>query len=177
VDELREMMQGLAHVCFTAGYLPGSGTQHTMPVDRPEVRPLAARVKKDARLRRTGVLAGRFKRIAATKRRQRVRHGADEISDVEQGADLARALPAELSKLAHPRLRLAFVRSLLERQVVQYQLSGAETLGRGPIVLLLDKSGSMDGVKDVWATALSLALLEHATRNAGPSPSSTSTAP
>jgi Mg-chelatase subunit ChlD len=162
VDELREMIEGLAQVCFTAGYLPGSGPQHTTPADRRELRPLAARLKNDARLRRIGVLAGRLKRIAATKRRQRVKHGADEISDVEQGADLARALPAELSKLAHPRLRLAFIRSLLERQVLQYQLSGAETLGRGPIVLLLDKSGSMDGVKDVWATALSLALLEHA---------------
>ena len=54
------------------------------------------------------------------------------------------------------------MRSLLERQILQYQLSGAETLGRGPLVLLLDKSGSMDGTKDLWATALSLALLEHA---------------
>ncbi len=103
-----------------------------------------------------------MKRIAATKRRQRVRHGADEITDIEQGADLARALPAELAKLCHPRRRLDFMRTLLERQVLQYQLSGNETLGRGPLVLLLDKSGSMEGPKDTWATALALALLEHA---------------
>jgi hypothetical protein len=54
------------------------------------------------------------------------------------------------------------MRALLERQVLQYQLSGSETLGRGPLVLLLDKSSSMEGSKDTWATALALALLEHA---------------
>jgi hypothetical protein len=91
-----------------------------------------------------------------------VRHGADEITDVEQGADLARALPAELAKLCPPRHRLDFMRSFLERQVLQYQLSGNETLGRGPLVLLLDKSASMEGTKDIWSTALALALLEHA---------------
>ena len=37
------------------------------------------------------VLAGRFKRIAATARRRRVHHGADEISDLELGAELGRA--------------------------------------------------------------------------------------
>jgi uncharacterized protein with von Willebrand factor type A (vWA) domain len=91
-----------------------------------------------------------------------VKHGADEITDIEQGADLGRALPAELAKLSHPLRRLDFIRSLLERQLLQYQLSGTDTLGRGPLVLLLDKSGSMDGQKDIWATALALALLEHA---------------
>jgi len=50
----------------------------------------------------------------------------------------------------------------VQRQVLQYQLSGNEVLGRGPLVLLLDKSGSMEGPKDTWATALALALLEHA---------------
>ena len=42
--------------------------------------------------------AGRFKRIAAAKRRSKVRHGADEIADIEQGADLGRLLPSELAK-------------------------------------------------------------------------------
>jgi hypothetical protein len=48
------------------------------------------------------------------------------------------------------------------RQVLQYQLIGNEPLGRGPLMVLLDKSGSMDGPRDIWATALSLALLDQA---------------
>ena len=162
VEDLRDATQGLAEVSFAVGQNPGTGTEAGAPGERPEIRPLAVRLRDDARLRRIAMLAGRFKRIAASHRRQRVKHGADEITDVEQGADLGRALPAELSRLSHPRLRLAFLRALLERQVLQYQLSGSDTLGRGPLVVLLDKSSSMAGLKDVWATALALALLDHA---------------
>jgi uncharacterized protein with von Willebrand factor type A (vWA) domain len=54
------------------------------------------------------------------------------------------------------------MRSYLERQVLQYQLVGSETLGKGPLVILLDKSSSMEGQSDEWATALALALLDQA---------------
>ena len=47
---------------------------------------------------------------------------------------------------------------------MQYQLIGNEPLGKGPLVVLLDKSGSMDGPRDIWATALALALLDQAQR-------------
>src|SRR6266536_2943612 len=164
VEDLRDAVEGLAEVDFGGGHAPGSGTKDGAPGEHPAVRPLAARLKNDQRLRRIAALAGRFKRIAANKRRQRVKHGADEITDVEQGADLARTLPAELAKLSHRLLRLDFMRSLLERQVLQYRLSGTAALGKGPLVVLLDKSGSMDGPRDVWATGVALALLQHAQR-------------
>jgi uncharacterized protein with von Willebrand factor type A (vWA) domain len=128
------------------------------------VRALAARLRSDARLKQIALLAGRFKRIAASKRRQKFRHGADEITDIEQGADLGRLLPSELLKLTQPRLRLAFMRSFVERAALQYLLVGNAPLGKGPLVVLMDKSGSMDGPRDVWATALVLALLEQAQR-------------
>ena len=161
VEDLRDATDGLASIAFG----PGTGTEIGPAGTGEKVLPLAARLRDDVRLRRIALLAGRLKRIAASKRRQRVKHGADEITDIEQGADLARALPAELSKLTHPLRRLDFMRGLLERQVLQYQLMGSETLGRGPLCVLLDKSSSMsadNGSKDIWATALALALLEHA---------------
>ena len=121
--------------------------------------PLGRRLRDDARLRRIAVLAGRFKRIAATKRRHRAHHGADEISDLELGADLGRVLPSELARLRVPRLRLALLRDLAERRCLQYQLTANESLGRGPLVVALDKSTSMEGQPDEWATAVALALL------------------
>jgi Mg-chelatase subunit ChlD len=164
VEDLRDAVEGLAHVAFRGGHLPGTGTQEGAPQEHPAVRPLAARLKLDERLRRIASLAGRFKRIAAAKRRQRVKHGADEVTDVEQGADLGRALPVELAKLTHRLLRLDFLRALLERQTLQYRLDGTASLGKGPLVVLLDKSGSMDGPRDVWATVVALALLDQAQR-------------
>ena len=161
VEELRDATEGLSGV----GLAPGSSTERGSSGESRAARSLAARLRSDERLRRIALLAGRMKRIAASKRRGRVRHGADEVSDVIQGGELDRALPVDLARLTHPRRRLDFLRSLLERQVLEYQLTGKEPLGRGPLVVLLDKSSSMDadgGTRDIWATALALALFEQA---------------
>jgi Mg-chelatase subunit ChlD len=160
VEELRETMDGLGDVVFRGTPGSTSGMGGAMPAKA--IRALAARLKSDARLKQIALLAGRFKRIAASKRRQRLKHGADEIADIEQGAHLERLLPSELLKLSHPKLRAVFMRSYVERATLQYQLVGNEPLAKGPLVVLLDKSGSMDGARDVWATALTLALLDQA---------------
>ena len=166
VDELRETMDGLDHVAFG----PGHGTGTTQGETRPssEARALAQRIRESPRLRQIALLAGRFKRIAAAKRRSKVRHGADEIADIGQGADLGRLLPSELARLVHPTRRLAMLRDLMERRCLQYELAGTEALGKGPLVVCLDKSGSMEGGPDIWATAVALALLEVAQRERRP---------
>ena len=160
VEEMHDAVEGLADMGLMAGKGSGAGGQ----LSAGAVRALAGRLRADPRLKQIAMLAGRMKRIAASKRRQKVRHGADEITDVELGADLGRLLPSELVKLAHPGLRLILLKNLLERQAMQYQIIGQEPLGKGPLVVLLDKSGSMDGPRDIWATALSLALLDQAHR-------------
>ena len=161
VETYREATSALEQVSFS-GDAAGDGHTETPPSDGAKYRALASRLRGDERLKRIALLAGKFKRIMAAKRRTSVHHAADEVADVEQGAELARILPADLARLTRQSLRLAFFRDFTERRCLQYRLSGTETLGRGPLVLCLDKSGSMDGPKDIWATAVALALLEHA---------------
>jgi uncharacterized protein with von Willebrand factor type A (vWA) domain len=158
VEQLRDAMEGLEHVAF--GPVPGTGTSLGGAVQDGGVRSLAARLRDDARLRKIANLAGRFKRIAGAKRRSRVRHGCDEVVDIEFGADLGKLLPLELALLVHPKTRLMALRNFLERQCMQYRLEGIETLGRGPLVVALDKSASMEGDRDVWSTSVTLALLD-----------------
>lgn len=149
VDSYRDAADGLAGVGVGDASASGRG-----------FRPLSLRLKNDSRLRRIALLAGRMKRIVAAKQKAKVRRGADEFADVELGSSLARLLPSELLRLTHPRLRLHLLASLLEHRAMQYRLEGNEALGRGPLVVCLDKSGSMEGDRDVWATALAVALLE-----------------
>lgn len=155
LDDLAEATEGIAF-----GRKPGTGSGKGGPMDQGSPRRIAERIKNDARLKRILLLAGKFKRIAQRKQREKVKHGRDEITDIESGSDISRLLPMELSSLAHPKRKLLLFKNLLENSALQYKLEGTEDLGKGPIVVCLDKSGSMQGAPDEWATAVALALLE-----------------
>jgi len=154
LEEYRDAVEGLGQVMFGSG----KGNHERQALDDKKVG-LARRLRGDPRLKRIAQLAGRFTRIGQQKRRSKVRHGAEEICDVELGNDLGRLLPVELVKLRHPRLHALALRDLLERKAMQYALTGKEKLGKGPLVLLLDRSWSMEGPADEWSVAVALALL------------------
>lgn len=161
IERQREAKNALDQVSFIQ---PGRGSQKGTVLSSPSARKLAARLKNDERLMRIALLAGKFKQIAARKQRAKVHHGADEVTDLELGNDLARVLPVELASLLHPRRKLALMRDLIEQRALQYRLESTESLGKGPLVVCLDKSGSMSGPSDIWATAVALALLDVAQR-------------
>ena len=158
LEKQREAVEGLGGVGFGSSPSQPSSSNGASP------RRLAQRLKNDQRLARIAHLAGRFRRIAAAKQKTKVRHGADEITDIELGSVISRLVPSELAQFAHPTMRRALLARLVEDRATQYRLSGTHALGRGPIVVCLDKSGSMDGPKDTWATAVALALLDVAQR-------------
>jgi len=116
-------------------------------------------------MRRICELAGRLERVAATKARSKVKPGVGEVHGIDLGADLARLLPSELVALRRPRLRLHTLSRVLQRKALVYGMTGRESLSPGPVLVLLDESGSMrSGGKDIWSKAVCLALLSTATR-------------
>lgn len=141
----------------------GRGAGAGVPTAQDVKAALAQRLEQSEKLQALAREAGRMRRIAVQKQKTRVDHGVDEVSDIDRGADLARLLPTELGKLADPTRFLEFARGLTERSLLQYRLRGEEALGRGPLVVCLDQSSSMDGDKEIWSKALALALLQVAT--------------
>jgi uncharacterized protein with von Willebrand factor type A (vWA) domain len=123
---------------------------------------IADRLKKHARLKDIMELAGRMRNVMRDVQRTKVQHGAGEISDVESGDDLGRLLPSELVMLRNDRTKLILLRRLYERAALQYHLTAKERMGRGPVVVCIDDSGSMNGQREVWAKAIALAVLEMA---------------
>jgi hypothetical protein len=156
-EDAREALSGLS---------PGLGSiPATHEQEDPSRLALAERLKNDPRLSEIMKRAGRITALAnARKKTQRV-HGYEEVVDIERGADLGRMLASELAMLADDDLELLKMADIVERKAIQYELTGHEPLGQGPVILLVDESGSMWGEPQSWARAIALACLSHAEKD------------
>jgi Mg-chelatase subunit ChlD len=121
---------------------------------------LARRVRNSDKLRRIVELAGRLQATARAKRATRSEYARSELVGVEPTGDLARILPSELVSLADPLRTADLVRRLGERSAMGYSVRGREKTVKGPILVALDMSGSMQGEKDIWAKAIALAIAD-----------------
>ena len=126
--------------------------------DPKAVAALFKRVRSDPALKRICELAGRYRRVAQSRQRRKTVHGLDDVMGVEPDGDLARLLPHELAKLVVPELELDTLRRLVERQTLCREYHASEPVGKGPIIITSDESGSMQGEKAHTAKALALAL-------------------
>jgi uncharacterized protein with von Willebrand factor type A (vWA) domain len=89
------------------------------------------------------------------------------VTGIVQGDDLSRLLPSEALYAIDPELEVIFARRMQERALMNYELNKTPPKEQGPIVMLLDSSGSMatPGTDaDVWGAAVALAYLEIAQR-------------
>lgn len=101
-----------------------------------------------------------------------------EMRGVEHSGDIGRMLPSEASLLGHPRLKYLWHAKRAEQALLCYHVEGIlterrwreaehlrtidlkkKTDERGPIVLVLDTSGSMAGLPETVAKALTLEAL------------------
>ncbi len=147
VDELRE---------FAAAFGLGPGSPGS--TDPAAIAALYRRVRTDPSLGRVCDLAGRFRRVAQSKQRMKGVYGRDDMVGVEPGGDVGRLLPVELARLMVPELELDALRRIAERQALCREYSAAEPAGKGPVIVSVDESGSMQGTKVETAKALALAV-------------------
>jgi uncharacterized protein with von Willebrand factor type A (vWA) domain len=126
--------------------------------DPRAIAALFKRVRSDPTLRRICELAGRYRRVAQSKQRRKAAHGLDDIVGVIMDAELGRLLPQELAKLAIPEFEDDTLRRLVERQTMCREYHATEPVAKGPILVSIDESGSMEGEKCHTAKALALAL-------------------
>ena len=109
-------------------------------------------------LMRICALAGRYKQLAQGLHKARSKNGFDEVTGLESGGDISRLVPSELMKLGIPELELDFLRRFVEKQTLCREFDGEEKVGLGPIVIVIDESGSMIGSRNESAKAIALTL-------------------
>ncbi|NOY92822.1 MAG: VWA domain-containing protein [Deltaproteobacteria bacterium] len=115
----------------------------------------------------------------------RTAHVPAETRGIERSGQIARMLPVEASMLGHPKLKLVWHARRAERALLTYRLEGTEVKRtwtereievqverrrprpeRGPIIAVIDTSGSMHGLPERVAKAIVLeaAKTAHAER-------------
>ena len=98
----------------------------------------------------------------------------EEIKNIEFGNDLMRVLPQEMLYLSEPELEILFLKKYTEKTLLCYHLEGQdieykkmekmkeisvdEVQKRGPIIICVDTSGSMQGTPETIAKATTLFL-------------------
>lgn len=140
-----------------AGLGCGEGTS----MDPQSLRAMFARVRDDRTLRAIMEMAGRATRLCRSLQRTRMDAPRGEVVGLEPAGDVARLLPLEralLADAAGPELGLLAAYRVATRRALCYRQARRVPLGRGPIVVSVDESGSMAGARIVAAKGLALAL-------------------
>jgi uncharacterized protein with von Willebrand factor type A (vWA) domain len=125
---------------------------------------LGRRLAGNSKLKRMAQLVGRMRDSVRALRQRMYERSNTETYSVEVGADLSRLLPPELLCLRHSLLRRDFARRFAERELRLYSLRAEQQKGRGPMIVCLDGSSSMAGEKEIWSKAVTLTLLDIASR-------------
>ena len=159
LEKLPEQLEETEHQARSLGV----GSDEAVDAERR--MELGDRIMGSRKLKMLARLVGAFREVALEARRRRVVQAPQELHTVTLGAELERLLPSELLGLCGEKsrgLHLEFLRRLAEKQLLEYKLEAASS--RGPMVVCLDGSGSMQGSKELWGKAVTLTLMEIAKR-------------
>ena len=142
------------------------GDEHSDFHDLPPKQKLelASRLAAEPILLQIMELAGNWFGDALQQRRQRQRDGTPD--GIEFGRDLPRMLGSELATLADPDLEDLWLHRYSTRTLQQYR-QGSTPCKRGPVVVCVDTSGSMDEF-EVASKALAIAAAKLAQRDRRP---------
>ena len=155
MEETKEVKNDL--MTFFSSHRAGSGHAELKRIPLRDKLLLAEKLSVDEKTKAIAKWAGRFKKIARKKQQTEHIHTV-ERSDVTFGNDLDQLLSMEFSLYMHPVTRIDFLRRFVEGKTMQYEVKSREVLGKGPIILCLDQSGSMQRL-ETQAKGFTLALL------------------
>lgn len=122
-------------------------------------------IEKNEDLKEILRLIGRIELEYGIKKQSISPMGRSEVHSITLSNDISRMLPMEAVKFHHPLLRKKLYADFTEGKLLTYNLRGKNwTAGppkkkeQGPVVALVDTSGSMRGTPEVVAKSVILAL-------------------
>lgn len=116
-------------------------TKSVQEVDR--VLALARELRGNQQLLRILRLAGRMTQLGIALQQQRTSWRFSEETEIRRGGELQDILPDELNLSAFEPLRLETTAKIVDRDYLANRRIRHQSLVRGPIVIMVDESGSM----------------------------------
>ena len=150
-EELEGMLQALG--C-------GSGGPQNELSDHSKALELFRKLQGSRTWRKIVEWAGRYVSWASQLQRSKLRPGLDQTTDVVLSRNLRRLLASERGRLACgiPEVEEDAMLRLMEGRMLCREISERDPESRGPIVVCVDESGSMQGNRNEQAKGLCLAL-------------------
>ena len=118
------------------------------------------RAKRNRNVRAIINIAGRYRRFAQSAQNSKVIVGQDDVTGIKLGSDLSKLLQSERMKLTCgiEEIEDLTAMRLLQKRCMIRETSASIKENRGPVVICVDESGSMEGnnVQEAKATALAM---------------------
>jgi len=128
------------------------------PQEEKDRSELIQKLQNNDRIARLLKDAGRVMMMPSAKP-SHTKTGGFVPSGVELSGDLSRMIGSEFVNLGIEELELDLYSRMINNRLLTTKTKGKEPLGRGPVVLCVDESGSMGGNRHDVARALSIAMV------------------
>jgi len=80
------------------------------------------------------------------------------VTGISGGDDVSRLIDEEVAMLNVPGANAETLSRLSDQQTLEYEMTGETLHGRGPIVMVIDESGSMHDQRQIYSKACAVAL-------------------
>lgn len=80
------------------------------------------------------------------------------VTGISGGDDVSRLIDEEVAMLNVPGANAETLARLEDKQTMEFEMTGETLHGRGPVVMVVDESGSMHDNRQIWSKACCVAL-------------------
>lgn len=131
-------------------------------LDLEAKKQLAKKLKDNKELKSLIKKLGALRRIwSERKQARKVKDNYESITGARFGDDVTKAFPAEVALAATPEGRALFALKYAQKTLLTKDYTAnRKDIGKGPVVMYIDVSGSMSGDTETWSKAIAFIVAE-----------------
>lgn len=156
LTETGKQVQEVSELCEAWGLGSGENCQVAFQNKKDAIE----RIRRSDKLKKFTDIIGKFKESAIVEQKKKAKHGAVEIKGVTTGDKIQDTLPSDRMNLCNDITKGDFYRRMSEHGLLQYSKESNKQKNKGPIIVCVDTSGSMQGDEEIWSKALTVGILE-----------------